>query len=233
VVQEYIDRACHHPKGKPDHIVITVEKIIQKPRTLSALPVATLKCASPSQAAASIRKLLYATGISRKAVDAAFCVVRGNKTMRGAALVLASFGRRVEPDRDRGIRASRLGITNKADATLSTSLGRHGLDTQTIKEALILATKVAACRDILAELCVSDDPDYTTGYVASRELGYVRIPHIKEIGSENGGRIFFLTNNADIPAVIRFLEKTPVIINHVPACHGIRPIDELTDRHNK
>jgi 6-carboxyhexanoate--CoA ligase len=206
---------------------------MQKPRTISALPVVTLKCASPSQAAASIRKLLSSAGISKRAVDAALAVVRNNNTMRGAALVLANSGRRVEPDRERGVRASRLGITKKADAVLSAALDRHSMNTPTVKEALILATKVAACGDIIAELCVSDDPDYTTGYVSSRELGYVRIPHIKSKGSKNGGRVFFLTLNANIPAVIRFLEKTPVIVNRVRAFHGMQPIDELTDRHNK
>jgi 6-carboxyhexanoate--CoA ligase len=233
VVQEYIDRAKNHPKGKPDHIVITVEKIRQKPKTISTLPVATLKCASPKMASASMRNLLSSAGLFGEAIDAAFTVIRSKNTMRGAALVLANSGLRVEPDKDRGIRASRLGITKKADAVLSAALDRHGLSTQTVKEALILASKVAACRGIIAELCVSDDPDYTTGYVASKKLGYVRIPHVKVKGSRDGGRVFFLSDTASIPAVIRFLERKSVIINDVSPCHGMQPIDELSDRHNQ
>ena len=48
-----------------------------------------------------------------------------------------------------------------------------------VKEALMLASKAASWPDVIAEVCISDDPDYTTGYIASKELGYLRIPNIK------------------------------------------------------
>lgn len=232
-VQGYIDRARNHPKGKPDRIVLTVEKIDRRPMTISSLPVVTLNCASVKTASEPISRLLFEAGVSKKALQTAFNVIRNDHSMRGAALVLACSGNRVEPARDRGIRASRLGITRNADVLLSTSLDAFGIDTQTVKEALILASKVASCRDIIAELCVSDDPDYTTGYVASKGLGYVRIPHIKPKRSGNGGRVFFLSETADIPGVIRFLEKTPAIINRISACHGMQSIDELIDHYNQ
>lgn len=43
---------------------------------------------------------------------------------------------------------------------------------------------------IIAEICIFDDPDYVTGYVASKQTGYVRITKLKEIGNPDGGRIF-------------------------------------------
>ena len=61
-----------------------------------------------------------------------------------------------------------------------------GLNNTTVKEAIILASKVAACRQVTAELCISDDPGYTTGYISSKKYGYVRIPHIKKKGEKNG-----------------------------------------------
>jgi 6-carboxyhexanoate--CoA ligase len=197
------------------------------------LPVVTLKCISPKQAESYVRTLLTPEGISEKALRAAFSRI-GNKTvMRGAALVYALSGRRVEPDKDRGIRASRLGITRGAEKALAARLREHGIDTVTVKEALILASKVAANPDIIAELCVSDDPDYTTGYVASNDLGYVRIPHIKKKKSATGGRVFFLRENSDIASVVRYLEKAPVIVASSPPCRGTYPIHEIADRHHQ
>jgi 6-carboxyhexanoate--CoA ligase len=233
IVQFYIDRARNHPRGKPDRIHITIEKLSRKPRPIEALPVVTLKCISPKQAESHIRRLLAPEGISDKALRAAFSII-GNKTvMRGASLVYAMSGRQVEPDKKRGIRASRLGITHGAEKVLAARLRRHNINTPTVKEALVLASKVAAYPDIVAELCVSDDPDYTTGYVASNDLGYVRIPHIKKKKSATGGRVFFLRENSDIASVVRYLEKAPVIVASSPPCRGTYPIHEIADRHHQ
>jgi 6-carboxyhexanoate--CoA ligase len=132
--------------------------------------------------------------------------------MHGAALVLSESAVRVEPDRQRGVRVSRLGILREAERRLSRRLARKGINTITVKEALVLASKVASCGDVLAELCVSDDPDYTTGYVASRGFGYVRIPNIKHKGSSSGGRVFFTKEGADVTRIVEYLERTPMIV---------------------
>ena len=42
------------------------------------------------------------------------------------------------------------------------------INTTTVKEALILASKLHHAH-IIAEVCISDDPDYTTGYFASEK----------------------------------------------------------------
>ena len=132
--------------------------------------------------------------------------------MSGAALILSESGRRADPDKVRGIRVSRLGITEGAERGLARKLARKGINTAIVKEAIILASKVASCRGVIAELCVSDDPDYTTGYVASRIYGYVRIPHIKPKGSLSGGRVFFVDEMADAKSIIEYLEKRPVLV---------------------
>ena len=232
IVGEYAMRAMHHPRGGPDRIVITVEKMRQKPFMTRTLPVTTLKCRSVPEAQESISRILAASGISEKAVKSALGVVYGEKTMRGASLICAGSGKRIEPDRKRGVRATCLGITDAAERSLSALLSKEGLNNTTVKEALVLASKVAACSLILAELCVSDDPDYTTGYVSSRRYGYVRIPGIKRRGISGGGRVFFVGDNADRGAVTCFLEETPLLVNRTSPVRGTRSIDEIIDCHN-
>ena len=229
IIREYTLRALGHQKGKPDSIVISLEEIKQSPQSIQSLPVRTLACRSPLQARGLVRKLLNSCGISNCAIKTSFEVIDSSKTMRGAALVLSQSGSRKEQDKERGIRASRLGLSRHADKILSRNLQEHGIDNATVKEAIILASKIAACREVTAEFCISDDPGYTTGYIASKKYGYVRIPNIKKKGKKTGGRVFFIEEDADIASVAEFLEKTPVIINSVSPCFGTRTIDELID----
>ena len=233
IVQAYVDRATAHPRGKPDSIVITIEHLRNPPKVIAALPVMTVKCQSSSRAQAIIVKFLRTLGVSEKAIASALQVLQRREAMRGASLVLASSGRRVEPDLRRGVRVSRFGTSRAAGKALSASLADQGIDTATVREALMLASKVASCRDILAEVCISDDPDYTTGYVASAELGYLRIPRMKKKWDRRGGRVFFLKQGADIPHVIAYLEKTPVIIHAISSCPGTKAADEIIDRHHQ
>jgi len=229
IIRQYTTRALSHQKGRPDSIVISLEEIKQRPQSIQSLPVRTVTCRSPLQARGLIRKLLNSYGISDCAINTSFAVIDSSNAMRGAALVLSKSGTRKEQDKERGIRASRLGISSYADKILSRNLAEHGINNATVKEAIILASKVAVCKDVTAEFCISDDPGYTTGYIASKKYGYVRIPNIKKKGKKTGGRVFFLEEYADIDSVTGFLEKTPVIINSVSTCFGIRTIDEIID----
>ncbi len=233
MIQEYVDRAMTHPRGKPDSIVITIEELKKPLKSITALPLVTVKCASSSRAETIIGMLLRRSGVSMMAITSALLILQNRETMRGASLLLASSGRRVDPDVQRGVRASRFGIARPADKVLSAQLNKLDINTQTVKEALILASKVASCRDVVAEVCISDDPDYTTGYVASEYLGYVRIPHIKKKRDQRGGRIFFLREDADLRHVIEYLEKTPVIIKQIKPCSNEKAINEILDRSHK
>ncbi|MBI4689602.1 MAG: hypothetical protein HY754_04980 [Nitrospirae bacterium] len=175
--REYINRALSHPRGMPDRVIITLDKVKEKPIKVPILPVNTLKCSSPDKAKEIIIQKLGSLGVSKKAIDNGLKILEAKKTMRGAALMLMESGRRKEPDRERGVRVSRLGIEKSVEKKLSRRLALKGINTITVKEALILASKVASCPDIVAEVCISDDPDYTTGYIASKGLGYLRIPN--------------------------------------------------------
>jgi 6-carboxyhexanoate--CoA ligase len=90
-------------------------------------------------------------------------------------------------------------------------LAKKGLANDHVREAMILATKVAAAQGMVAELCWSDDPEYTAGYVASGK-GYFRFPHLKEYGNPVGGRVFFVDPAVDIEALTDYLEKQPVLV---------------------
>jgi len=225
-VKRYIERALTHPKGKADKIVITIEDIKQKPELVSALPVGTINCLSPNGARKIIIKLLQSLGISKKAVDIAFEIIKDGK-MRGAAIITREKGRRLEPDRERGVRVSYIGIGKRASKLLSLRLSRHGINTGTVKEALTLASKVVSYRDVIAELCVSDDPYYTTGYVASEKFGYVRIPNIKNRGNNSGGRVFFVEEGINMEDLTQYLERVPVLIGDAALCRGTLSIDEI------
>jgi len=231
-VKKYIQRALWHPKGEADRIVITIEDIQEKPESISSLPVSTVTCNTPIEGRKIIRKLLHSIGVSNKAVNTALSILRKG-AMRGAAIITAESGLRLEPDRERGVRASRLGISKSALKRLGAGLSRCGINTDIVREAVILASKVAASREIIAELCMSDDPDYTTGYVASQRFGYVRVPNIKSVANMSGGRAFFIREAADVEKIIEYLEKTPVIIDSISPCRGVTGIDEIIDYINK
>lgn len=212
VAEAYLLRAVHHPRGEPDKVVITVEKVRRNPRVVSCLPFSTVPCRSAGGAQKIAEELLSGSGVSRRAIRRALRLVSGRAAMRGGVVMRALSGLRVEPDRKRGLRVSRLGMEKAAGKRLSERLSKEGIDTVTVKEAIVLASKVASCRGVVAELCVSDDPGYTTGYVASKGLGYVRIPHIKKKGSLSGGRVFFIEEDADVKRVTEYLEKRPVLV---------------------
>ena len=229
ILKQYIERALNHPRGKADKIVITIEEIREKPKTISALPLVTVENLSPIEGGKIARKLLQSERISRVAVDRAFELIKKDG-MRGAAIITAEKGKRLEPDAERGMRVSKLGITNLALKELSTRLSKKGINNETVKDALILASKVLSCDHVVAELCVSDDPNYTTGYVASKDLGYIRIPHIKRNGSKSGGRAFFVKEGTNVRDIIEYLERRPVIIGKVSLCRGIVSFDEILNR---
>jgi 6-carboxyhexanoate--CoA ligase len=147
--------------------------------------------------------------------------------MRGAALIEMESGRRLEPDQKRGVRATGMGMASPALSSLKRRLSRAGLNTPTVREALVLASKVAHAPGVVAELCISDDPGYTTGYIASRRFGYLRIPNMKKRGSREGGRAIFLRDDERVEKTLRYLEEVPVLVTAVSRVTG-RSVDLLS-----
>ncbi len=214
-ILRYLRKAMSHSRGQPDKIFLTIERFKRQPLTVPLLEISSLPCNSPEEARMLITKRLYTLGISNEAIKKAFDILYCASSMRGAALIRMKSGVRAEPDTLRGVRASRLGIDNQSRRRLSMKLLKLGINTERVKEALILASKVAYHKDIIAELCISDNPDYTTGYTASKEFGYMRISNIKNQGHMSGGRVFFIKENSDISSIIKYLEKTPVLVSSI------------------
>ncbi len=223
----FIQRALNHSRGTPESITISIDRINTKPISIKSLPLCTCRVNGESDAGRAIMAFLSHLGIKELIIKKALGIMNRKDQMRGAALVNMKTGKRLEKDRFRGIRVSRLGITSEASKTLSERLNSLGVENRRVKEAFILASKVASCPGIQAELCISDNPDYTTGYVASRRLGYVRIPFIKDEGSLNGGRVFFVKNGVDIDRLIHYLEHVPVMIKDILPCWGLKDVDEI------
>ena len=81
----------------------------------------------------------------------------------------------------------------------------------------MLATKVVNAPGVLAELCMSDDPDYLVGYLASKKHGYVRLTPMKNTGDPHGGRVFIFDSRlAQTQDTIAYLEKQKVLVRGLP-----------------
>ncbi len=224
-VSELINRALSHEIGEPDEINISVESLKQeKIKKLKALNIATISVADYKQGRLCASKLLELIGISKKAIKMAMDYMENGappdkKNMRGAMIIDCKTGKRIEPDRYRGIRASRMDIAKEAEAKLTSTLKKAKINNPYIREAIVLATKVANAPDTIAEICWSDEPSYQAGYVASKRFGYVRFPYLKEKGSPFGGRAFFVdAKKLDLEKYINFLEQQAVLITRIGRC---------------
>ncbi|MBF0466175.1 MAG: hypothetical protein HQK88_14600 [Nitrospirae bacterium] len=222
----FINRALHHNPGK---IVITIEKLETDPIRLTLLPLVTCNVKSVREAHNTVRALLRAINICDEAVDTAFSVIFNDKTAAGAHLIDADSGKVLLTNNSMAlVRVSRFGLLNSIIEELQHNLNIHGLTHHRVKEALLLASKVCSSDAVAAELCVSDDPEYTTGYVASEKYGYVRLPDIKEPCNSQGGRVIFLKHEASVNSIIKYFEKTPVLFDTISEMKGVMDLDEIT-----
>ncbi len=214
-----VERAMGHRQEGMTAFTIQVDLVDpDQIRKISLLPIRTVKTEGWLQAEQEALSLLVSAGVARQvAREALQAVGKGASpsggNMRGGMVVDAGTGKRLEPDRERGVRVTRMDLAEEIRETILEGLKRRGIFHPRVLEAVILASKVASVPGIVAEFCRSDDPAYTTGYVASRELGYVRLPHIKERGDHFGGRVFFLKPGVPPNPVIRDLERLPCLVS--------------------
>ena len=203
-----VARALAHERGEPDFVNIKVERPGEVIR-LPALPVATNVTRTAAEGRRRAAELLAGAGIARS--DEILAKFAESHGLRGAMLLDADTLERLEPDPARGVRATYM---DDAESLLKgTASGKNHY-----AEAIVLATKVQYAPGIVGEICVSDDPGYVTGYVATRAIGYQRITVIKEKGDPNGGRIFLYRGPREqVAETIRFLEHTAVLVEDVPA----------------
>jgi 6-carboxyhexanoate--CoA ligase len=198
-VSALVQRAMTHPNGTADSVSVKIDKIEKPIQFVSSLPVTQPVIQNTEEARAVLLSELTLLGLpSEKILDLFYSL----ENMRGAVLLDMRTLERLEPDRERGIRASNMDFE-----------GNDSVQKNHFREALCLASKVANCPYIVGELCASDDPNYTIGYFASKTRGYVRLVNIKKAGERKGGRIFLFSGEKEnISECIDYIENQPVMV---------------------
>ena len=75
-----------------------------------------------------------------------------------------------------------------------------------------MSAKALAAPGIVAEVCISDDPSYTTGYVAV-EGSYTALRNVKAEGGKQGGRVLFYSGALSaLPEAEQWLREKPVLV---------------------
>lgn len=204
------ERGINHAKGNADFLNIKMERLDpERVLYLDAPEVSTVEVGDWREGMREVERFLRELKIAD--VHGVMERLRETYAMRGATLLDVRTLARLEPDRERGIRATYMD-REREGASAPT------LEKDHYSEAIVLATKVMNCPGIVGEICVSDDPEYVVGYVASPKIGYRRITRMKEYGSELGGRIFLFDGEAaDVNDAIEFLERQPVIVRGISA----------------
>jgi len=222
-IYSFVKRALSSKRGLPDSINLKVEPVKSEPIYSPLLPVFHV-----SQPPKEILPKLFELASVPPHLGLSFysLLLKGpsptGEVMRGALIVKVPSGERVEPDKFRGVRASFLGITKKAILELKEKAGNFY--TERLKDALVLTSKICSYPKVLGELCVSDDPDYTTGYFSVPNFGYFRLFDIKPYGLSKGGRVVFVNASLDVPAFVNYLESKPFIGNSFPGYYFELPL---------
>ena len=200
-----------------DDINIKIQPVRQEPVIVEkTLPIEELEFDNHIEAnQKAIHLLNEITGLSERKLKELITLIHSGaapdgSNMRGAMIVNLD-GERIEKDRFRGVRTTDVDFIDREKAVKK--LLQKGY-TERTADALALTTKNMLHPDIVAEYCISDEPDYLTGYVATKEK-YYRFTPLKEKGNTKGGRIYFVKNQIDIDSLYRFLQETPVLIKNV------------------
>lgn len=196
--QALTNRALSHPNGAPDFLNVSVQEITEPITRVPALEVVEVPSTSVADTGAYLESFFDRNGLNPHALQLLYTVTG----LRGAMLIDARTGENLSPDLQRGVRVSAM----DHEETELTETKHY------FAEAMALASKVAAHPNILAELCISDDPAYTTGYLAFRGT-YYRLQHCKQPGAKLGTRVFLYDGTPDeLAATIDYLENTPVLV---------------------
>ncbi len=217
-LQRTIRELIKRPKAY-DKMVITLERVEEITTIPKALTIYSYDFKSVEEAHNFAIKSLSKEGIPEDiALKALETLKRGANpkggNMRGAVLMDIQTGERLEPDKERGIRTVRVDWKDRQE--VKRVLRERGLKKpylERLLDALALATKNIHC-GVIAELCWSDDPDYITGYIAGKNLGYVRIKPMKEYGVPLGGRVYFVKREG-IEKLIECLQNRAVLIENL------------------
>ena len=209
-------RAITHERGKPDFINFKIEEIDEKDIIYKKrLNVKQHHVSSKEEGLELAKEILKENTVSEEAAEKGIqSILNLEDSIHGSMLLDKDTGIRIDKNENKGVRVT--GIASADIKKYKESLRNDGREGLHLEEALILASKIASCRGVVAELCWSDDPSYVIGYVGTKD-NYERIPILKDKGNPIGGRIFFIdTNQLDddytLDDLINYLEKQVVLI---------------------
>ena len=202
IINSLASRGLNHSRGQADFVNIKINKVKEEEIiNIKALKTKTVEVNTKEEGLETMEKLLHSLGIEsgKKVID----LLVNTKNMRGAIILNILTLERMEDDLDKGIRVTNMDFLNRVDIA----------NKNHFKEALCLASKTLNAKAIIGEVCISDDPDYVTGYLANKEE-YIRITKLKEKGDLNGGRVFLYDPRLDtIENTIDYLENQLVIVH--------------------
>ncbi|MDM7273951.1 6-carboxyhexanoate--CoA ligase [Sulfurihydrogenibium azorense] len=208
-----ISQLSQRPK-EYDFLNIKVEKINDLNYIEKSLNVKTINVKDWIEGNKVAVEILQNQGVDKKVAEKYINLIHqgavNGENMRGAMIVNLS-GERVEKDKTRGIRTVNIDFDDRK--AITELLKEKGYTERTV-DALALATKTLNHPDIVAEYCISDDPSYTTGYVATKTT-YYRINPLKQLSNEKGGRIYFVKDTANIEEIYQYLESKAFLIKHL------------------
>jgi len=220
VTSELMSRVIFGADIVADDVYCHVERIDPEAVSYAILPdVSTWQVSDHREGRALAGELLSRAGVDQNVACRAVQLLAegagpGATVMRGAVIMDATTGERLESDPSRGVRASRMDVAAECRRDFEARLHRAGLGHRRVLEALVLAGKVIGAPGIVAELCWSDAPEYPTGYVADPVHGYQRITELKPVGDPRGGRIFFVKSGVfPIVDLTDYLERQPVLFD--------------------
>lgn len=211
-LREMLERARTHQRGRADFMNLKLQLVYPAEALYHPmLDFSECEAHTVREGRETARRELLAAGVSERAAQAGIEAIAAlPDSMRGAMILDCESGERLDRLGCRGIRVSNMDVADP-DAFRQALAARH-LCGDHVREALVLASKVAGGEGVVAELCWSDDPQYVVGYVGSPRNGYRRIPVLKEKGCGIGGRVFYVRPGTDLDALREYYEEKLVFI---------------------
>jgi len=220
---ELVARALANSSGAPDAVNCRIDRLSGTIPCRRLPDIRTYEVSDWLAGRSCARALLVKAGVADSVANATLDLLAagpapGGRVMRGAMIIEADTGRRLEDDPSRGVRVSRMDLAPLARTAIVATLAAAGLGHPRVTEALVLAGKVLQGPGVVAELCWSDDPDYLSGYVTDPRLGYQRITPLKATGDRHGGRAVFVRGKGwNSAAFCSYLEGQPVLFDQLGA----------------
>lgn len=191
-IQRFFEKGFYHENGEVDFLNLKIEKITQPLTHLHSL-------VRHNEVKTNLEDIVAQSNVSSLALKKGLSYIFNDVLYTGAIILSAQSGKRLDTTGQRGVRVTNFSFPSIHSSELS----------ERIKDAISIATCTTHFKGVYGELCVSDDVHYTTGYYATKQLGYHRIFNIKEAGTRHGGRIIFVDDNLNMSDYIHFLECTP------------------------